>query len=297
MTRIGVGSTNRLMARLRHVQPPRALPDLSTGSPTRRIGLVQAAAVAVCLAALALDRPSVPDGSPPTWILIALGFSALRTVSVGRRLAVSTVVLDALGVSVFLAGTGGPVSPFFLLALAGVWWAAHMQPSRSGILYAGAFVVGYLVLVAPTAVDRNLLAVAIEDLTTVLVVAVLADSFVRVDRRALALNDALYAVPFGAEQLAIREGLMRALKTMDIPVDVIITAGQVGLTAIQAELLCYLVLGLTNLEISDAAGVSESTVRYRLTKLYRALGVRSRREAALRARELGLSDGAERPSA
>jgi DNA-binding CsgD family transcriptional regulator len=109
-----------------------------------------------------------------------------------------------------------------------------------------------------------------------------------VDRRALALNDALNAAPPGIEQLAIREGLQRALTTMQVPVDVVLTAGQVGLTAAQTELLSYLVLGLSNFEIADAAGISEATARYRLTRLYRALGVRGRRAAARRAKEFGL---------
>jgi len=89
--------------------------------------------------------------------------------------------------------------------------------------------------------------------------------------------------------MAIREGLRRALGNMDVPLDVLLAAGQLGLTAIQAELLSYLVLGLTNLEISDATRLSEAAVRYRLTRLYRLLGVRGRREAAERARDLGLS--------
>jgi DNA-binding NarL/FixJ family response regulator len=75
---------------------------------------------------------------------------------------------------------------------------------------------------------------------------------------------------------------------MDVPVDVVLAAGQLGLTAIQAELLAYLVLGLTNLEIAEATQVSEAAVRYRLTRLYRTLGVIGRREARRRAIELGI---------
>ena len=120
------------------------------------------------------------------------------------------------------------------------------------------------------------------------VMAFLSDWFVRVDHRALELNAALQAPRFGPEQIAIREGLQRALGSMDIPLDVVLAAGQLGLTAIQAELLSYLVLGLTNLEIADATHLSEAAVRYRLTRLYRTLGVGGRREAAARARELGL---------
>jgi DNA-binding CsgD family transcriptional regulator len=62
-----------------------------------------------------------------------------------------------------------------------------------------------------------------------------------------------------------------------------------GLTALQAELLAYLMLGLSNQEIADATQVSEATVRYRLTGLYRILGVSGRKQAAARARDLGLT--------
>ena len=59
-----------------------------------------------------------------------------------------------------------------------------------------------------------------------------------------------------------------------------------GLTVIQAELLAYLQMGLTNQEIADATKVGEATVRYRLTRLYRALGVSGRKAAVQRAMAL-----------
>ena len=68
----------------------------------------------------------------------------------------------------------------------------------------------------------------------------------------------------------------------------LIVAGQLGLTANQVELLGYLLLGFGNAQIADAIGRSEATVRYRLTSLYRAMGVSGRRAAIQRARELGL---------
>jgi DNA-binding CsgD family transcriptional regulator len=144
------------------------------------------------------------------------------------------------------------------------------------------------VLVVPRALQDHMLVGAFEDGAFLIVIAVLSDWFVRVDRRALELNAALHAPRFGSEHIAIREGLERALGNMDIPLDVVLAAGRLGLTAIQAELLSYLVLGLTNMEISDATQLSESAVRYRLTRLYRTLGVNGRLEAAARARELGL---------
>jgi DNA-binding NarL/FixJ family response regulator len=126
-----------------------------------------------------------------------------------------------------------------------------------------------------------------------MVVAFLSDWFVRVDRRALELNDALQAPRFGPEHLAVREGLRRALGNLEIPLDVVLAAGQLGLTATQAELLSYLVLGLANQQIADAMHLSEAAVRYRLTRLYRTLGVTGRGEAADRARALGLAGSGE----
>jgi DNA-binding CsgD family transcriptional regulator len=49
------------------------------------------------------------------------------------------------------------------------------------------------------------------------------------------------------------------------------------------------VLGLTNQEIADATKVSVPTVRYRLTRLYRMLGVPGRKAAIAAAREFGLA--------
>jgi DNA-binding CsgD family transcriptional regulator len=237
--------------------------------------------------ALAGSHPRTEDLL--VWLAIASGFSVLRVATIGRKVTTSTVVLDAIGTAVFMAGTGAPGSPFYLLALAGTWWAAHVPRTRGTMAYCVAFALAYLALVVPRTIGTPGSGHALEELASLVVVAILANRFIQVDRRAVALSDALYGAPFGAEQLAIREGLVRALRTMDIPVDVVLAAGQVGLTAVQAEILCYLMLGLTNVEISDAAGVSEATVRYRLTRLYRTLGVRGRKDAARRAHELGLS--------
>jgi DNA-binding CsgD family transcriptional regulator len=219
-------------------------------------------------------------------MMVAIG--ALRTANVGRKLAVSTLVLDAVGTAVFLAGTGAPSSAFFFLALAGAWWAAHVPRRNSGTTWAAAFTLVYVILVVPVAIAGGLLVHALGDASVVIIIAVLSDSFVRVDARALALSEALAEAPAGAEKLAIREGLNRAFGPMEISPGVLLAASREGLTVIQAELLAYLALGLTNQEIADATKVSVPTVRYRLTRLYRALEVRGRKEAAERARQLGL---------
>jgi DNA-binding CsgD family transcriptional regulator len=157
----------------------------------------------------------------------------------------------------------------------------------AGLAYGVSFAAAYALLVVPQAWQAGTLVEAFEGASVFGVVAVLSDVFVRADRRARKLHQVLTVPPFGAEQLAIREGLLGALRKMDIGVDVELAPGQLGLTAVQAELLAYLLMGLTDFEVSDAAGVSEATVRYRLTRLYRALGVRGRRDATRRARERG----------
>jgi DNA-binding CsgD family transcriptional regulator len=210
-----------------------------------------------------------------------------------RRLATSTILLDAGGMAVFLAGTNAPGSPFYLFVLAGVWWAAHVRPRRGGLVYGIGFAIAYLLLALPIALRGQSVSVFLTEVIAVIVIGGMSDWFIGLDRQVLALNEAVRSALVGMERLAIRDGLVRALGSSQVPIDVILTAGQLGLTADQAELLSYLVLGLSNLQIADALGASEATVRYRLTRLYRALGVRGRRAAASRARELGI-DGTMR---
>jgi DNA-binding CsgD family transcriptional regulator len=247
-------------------------------------------AMAAAIVILAIQGPSpLTNGELLIALIIAMGFSVLRVLSVAKKLQVSTILLDAAGTALFLAGTGAPASPFYVLALAGVWWAAQLPRRHSGVAYALAFVAGYALLIGPDALRERALADAFEDGAVIVIVGALSDWFVRVDRRAVELSEALSASPLGRTQLAIREGLQRALGSMEMPVDVVLAAAQLGLTVVQTELLSYLVLGLTNQEISDATNVSEATVRYRLTRLYRALGVQRRRDAVRQALALGLA--------
>ena len=268
---------------------------LSSDDPRLRVLLAHLAAFAAALGVTVLQRtPAATSSQMVIAFGIVLGISALRTATVQRPLALTTIAIDAVGTVLVVAGTGAPGSPFGWFALAGVWWAAHLRRPRSGLIYAMVFTAAYAVLVVPEAIRQQELASAFERIGALMVVAFLTDWFVRVDRRSLALSEALRAPRFGPEHIAIREGLQRALGNLDIPLDVVLAAGQLGLTAIQAELLSYLVLGLTNLEIADAMHLSEAAVRYRLTRLYRTLGVSGRGEAADRARELGLG-GADEP--
>jgi DNA-binding CsgD family transcriptional regulator len=281
------------------------------------MALVHAAVIGAALSQLALQ--GAPDGSAvPMWIAIMLGLSLLRVMTTGSALATSTLALEPIGMALFLAGTGGPTSPFFTLALAGIWWASHTAdsepshvyrldrtakqlrlrlagvieaaPSRGGLLvYVVSLVVAYLILVGAGAARGGGIADTIEQILVMFGIAALSRAStnqVAPPRTGVSPSP---VIRLGAEHLVIRDGLARALPTMDVPLDAVIAAGEVGLTAQQAELLAYLLLGLTNQEIADAIQVSEATVRYRLTRLYRTLGVVGRRRASARARELGLT--------
>ena len=236
-----------------------------------------------------LTRSTGPQLGAALGLGMFVAVSALRIANVRHRLAMSTLVLDAAGTALFVAGTGAPSSAYFFLALAGAWWAAHLPRQHSGLMWAGAFTVVYVVLVVPAAIADGMLVNALEDASVIVIIGALSDWFVRVDARALTLSDALAKAPAGAEKVAIRDGLTRALGPMEISLDVLLAASREGLTVIQAELLAYLVLGLTNQEIADATKVSVPTVRYRLTRLYRILGVRGRKAAIAAARDLGLA--------
>jgi len=232
------------------------------------------------------------------WIGIALGFAFLRIITTRRKPVATTLILDALGTAVFLAGTGGIDSPFYPLALAGGWWAALAVPGR-GLTYGITFAASYAVLILP-AVREPALAAGFYQPAAIVIVTALADQLGAMNRRATELTKAAASSVLDAEQRNMHQGLARVLPVSHVPIHALLTAGQLGLTAIQTELLAYLMLGLTNLEIADAAGVSEAAVRYRLTRLYRKLGVRGRKAAADRAREFGLGDlvvASERPAA
>ena len=280
-----------LRARL-HRQPGSVISRLD--GPTRRVLVAHVAAVlGTSLVLLTGSTDERIGAALGVGMMVAIG--ALRTANVQRHIALSTLVLDAVGTAVFLAGTGAPSSAFFFLAVAGAWWAAHVPRPHSGAMWAAAFGVVYAILVIPGAIAGGLLVHALGDASVVAIIGILSDWFVRVDARAIALSEALAQAPAGAEKLAIREGLTRAYGPMEISLGVLLAASREGLTVIQAELLAYLALGLTNQEIADATKVSVPTVRYRLTRLYRALGVRGRKDAAAKAREIGLSGASNVP--
>ncbi len=64
--------------------------------------------------------------------------------------------------------------------------------------------------------------------------------------------------------------------------------GGVDLTARERELLCRIAQGQDNARIGEALGLAEQTVRNYVSRLYATLGVESRAEAIVWARERGL---------
>jgi DNA-binding CsgD family transcriptional regulator len=264
-------------------------PILRIHPATRRVLVAHVAALLGTVAVMLAD-PTDDHLGAAMGLSMVVGIGGLRVASVRKPLAVTTLLLDASGTAIFLAGTGAPSSVYLFLAIAGAWWAAHVPRRNSGSIWAATFLLVYAVLVLAGAIADRMLVHALEDVAVVVIVSVLSDWFVRVDARAIALSEALAQAPAGADRLAIRDGLTRALGPMEISLDVLLAASREGLTVVQAELLAYLVLGLTNQEIADATKVSVPTVRYRLTRLYRALDVSGRKAAIVTARELGLSE-------
>jgi two-component system nitrate/nitrite response regulator NarL len=62
------------------------------------------------------------------------------------------------------------------------------------------------------------------------------------------------------------------------------------LTAREREIVRCLARGLSNKEVAMQVGISESTVKHHLTSVYEKLGITSRLELVVRARDRGLAD-------
>ena len=236
-----------------------------------------------------LQRPALHhEGFLPA-LGVAAVFVVVRFLALRWGAPRWLVAVDAVAGVVIVVLTGAPLSEFHFVVLAGVWWAGLMVPRRGAVLYAIAFLVPYTVVVVPGAWGQNALAEAAEDLLTVAVLAIMVDWFLAVDERAMQLSEAIATARSGSvSDIELRRRLALAAGESPLPIDTLLVGGQLGLTADQVELLGYLLLGLGNHQIADAVGRSEATVRYRLTRLYRALGVQGRRAAVQRAREMGL---------
>ena len=227
------------------------------------------------------------EGFVPAAVLSAV-LVASRYLALKFRAGPWIVPVDAVACLVAVSLTSAPHSEFHFVALAGIWWAGRLVSRHGAAIYAIAFLVPYTVFVLSEALQTGALAEAAEDLLTIVVLAILVDWFMAVDRRVLHLSRVLNAgIAQGDSPLELRRRLGVAAGDSPLPIDTLVLAGRLGLRADEVELLGYLVLGFGNAQIAEAIGRSEATVRYRLTGLYRSLDVRGRRAAILRARELG----------
>jgi DNA-binding CsgD family transcriptional regulator len=254
------------------------------------MALVQAAAIGGSLALLATGGRGAA-GDIPVWMVVLVGIGMLRVITAGASLAISTLVLEPFGVAVFLSGTGGAASPFLPMALAGIWWAgrsgrgtparAYRIIRRAGpmrldkgadveigkdrptlLVYGLSLAIAYGVLVVPTALREGMAAEALEDGVVLVATWLLAEVAFRLPRLAPPPLPAAAAAPRAADA---------------------------GLSQADAHLLACLALGLTNRQIADVMQVSHGRVRYRLSLLYRTLGVDGRAHAVERAGQLKIS--------
>src|SRR5574341_2358746 len=74
------------------------------------------------------------------------------------------------------------------------------------------------------------------------------------------------------------------------------TDPQISLTRRERDILRLLAQGLSNKEIAEQLGLSEKTVRNRLSEILSTLGVRNRTQAAIWAKEHGLDNGQQEQS-
>jgi DNA-binding CsgD family transcriptional regulator len=282
-------------------------PAIAREQPRRMLGvldprgaafatLLSVAAIPAAAAIGMLQRPALDhDGFLPALGLSAF-FVGVRFLTLRRHGPGWLVAVDAVAGLVVVMLTGAPLSEFHFFVLAGIWWAGRLVPRRGAALYAIVFLVPYALIVVPAAWGQNALAEAAEDLLTIAVLALMVDWFLAVDERAMQLSEAIAAArSLEVSDIELRRRLALAAGESPLPIDTLLVGGQLGLTADQIELLGYLLLGLGNHQIADAVGRSEATVRYRLTRLYRALGVKGRRAAVKRARQLGLDSFADPP--
>lgn len=269
--------------------------------PTHRLRVLGPNLAALGLAGLAiLLQPAGQRLSGPTLgvaLLLAGALLVSRSALPAHLWQYGPVIAaDVLATMLLLWLTGAPDSPFSIFAFAGTWAAAVHGRPHGGRGYAGFLGVTYVLVVLPAALGQGMLSEVLANVVSILAVGELADLVADLDPRTRQIADALLNATRGLSRLEVRRRLGVAVGDA-LPVDSIIAAGHLGLTAQEAELAGYLLLGLTNQEIADAASVSEATVKYRLTRLYRDLRVRGRADAVERVRSAGLGDTFEQAPA
>jgi hypothetical protein len=115
---------------------------------------VQAVGLAMSLAALWGNPSHTPDNMRVA-AFVAIGIAGLRATSSRRRLAPSTLVLDAFGMAILLATTGVGASPFVPLAAAGAAWASMITRNAAPAIYAMSFTIGFAAIGGPVAVANE----------------------------------------------------------------------------------------------------------------------------------------------
>ncbi len=287
------------------VEPPRALAapgpsrqSRSGGWPVPALSQARAwmptAAAVLAIGAIMAVLQSKGDAAQfgGGWALaVAIVIALTRALTTQLPFPLIRLSIDVSVTTTLVLVTGSWFSPFYLLLIAGIWWAACQAGTRwAGVLYASIFAVayGFAGMSASLAADR--VQEAIEDVVLAIVVGLLADLHLKIDARAMALTKVLADLQRGGHSLStLRARLTQAVSDVVLPLDSLLVGGQMGLKAQETELLGLLMLGLTNQQIADAMHVSEATVKYRLTHLYRRMGVRGRPSALARGHALGLA--------
>jgi DNA-binding CsgD family transcriptional regulator len=256
------------------------------------MALVQGAAVLASLALLVIDGTEWAGVELSFSVIVLLGLGLLRVLTAGVSLATSTLLLEPIGVVIMLSGTGGAASPYLPMALAGIWWAARSGRGRpvrafrivrefralrldegtevevgherpTSLAYGIAMAVAYSLLILPVALRDGIVAEAVEDGIVLVAGWLLAEIAVRSARAAHAKAQA------SATPIQVRRDVE-----------------PLNLGPTESHLLACLALGLTNRQIADVMQASVGRVRYRLTLLYRTLGVDGRAQAVARARAM-----------
>jgi DNA-binding CsgD family transcriptional regulator len=292
-----------------------------------QMAVVQLAAIGASLGLLVLEGTLQGPGTIGFSIVIVVGIGVLRVLTAGVSLAMSTLVIEPIGIVVLLAGTGGPTSPFLPMALAGIWWSAlsprgtrerpfrivrgsgalRLEPGQevevgtkrpTWLVYGVSMAASYALLVVLPAVRDGVVTEALEDAFVLGGVWLLAELSVFAARRRVVDNGPSPATPAAADDSGGRQPSdASAVHQLEPPTTVEYVASlelaplteHAGLTPIESHLLACLALGMSNRQIADLLQVSHGTVRYRLTRLYRSLDAHGRDEAVSRARQLGIA--------
>lgn len=284
--------TEALTACLRPARIARALGDTGIA--------IHAAALIAALVLL-----YVTDGALPTaQTLIAFAAFALlvmaRMTAVLRRDAVRPVWIDPIvrlmpaavgsGLGLTMVYYGAPDSPLLPLAASAAWEAGRRSPralGQFGALFTLAYVgAGIAFRYQPGLTRPEVVMEVSKSLGLVWLGGFIGLVVERATHRGGANLEALER-PFVSRE-ETRARIAHALRHEPLPVDSLIAGAHLGLEVRETEMLGFLVMGLTNQEIADALSISEATVKYRLTRLYRRLGVQRRAEAIALARSMGV---------